>query len=441
MKLDRLAIIDCEWAPSCHLFDKPSADSVDLIEWAVINMDYNPEEGWQETGRLHGLVQYLGPLPKRIQKLTGIDPTLLSKARPFDQWASDIELFTKNRVIVGHHIEQDYKVLRQHFERIGRRFEREIFCTLKEAKKQWPNLASYELNELSQLFDLPHENQHRALSDAQACWLLFTKCQRVEAKLSKSVEEKKINYQDYPWLSHKSRNLIDQLEDSAGILSFYSHKKLLHICACQNLKSDFFKEIKKITQNPNPLTDIKASAHPHLIYNQLFVIQIVHKFSPHFAKTQSSLAFFGVCCFKNKKGLLCVRVVKYRKEKHFSYIDFAEDKDEAIKIQERIEYLFEKIPKFAFIEAEELKTLHDKANKQRQGIVNKWKDKFCMKLELAGRVVNLKNTREIELIDRSHGTENRTIIKARIEHLLAIKKLRHQFNKELLNTSGPATVV
>lgn len=432
MKLDRLAIIDCEWAPSCQLYHSPQAGSVDLIEWAVINMDFDPHSGWIETGRVHGLVQYLAHLPQRIQKLTGIDAHQLKVARPFDEWVQDIELYTKDRVLVGHHIEQDYKVLQEHFERVGKSFQREIFCTLKEAKKQWPKLASYELNELAQLFDLPHEQHHRALSDAKACWLLFEKWKTPSLPTTQSKASTEEDFKDFPWLSHESRDKIKTLPKKAGIISFYSHKKLLHVCACLNLKSEALKEMQKLKDSPWPLTQIKLSSHPHLLINQVFTLELRRKYSPHLDRFEKNMDdYFAISCFKNKSGLLSLKTVKYKKENHHRYIDYAQNKNEALHFIKRIEEQFEQIPSFAYIDPEELKSLHDKANKQRQLVINQWKERFNGRYEYAGKALVLKTSGEMEILEQTQKGPMKKIIRPHIEHILNVRKLRHQFQKLL----------
>lgn len=432
MKLDRLAIIDCEWAPSCQLYHSPQAGSVDLIEWAVINMDFDPQSGWKETGRVHGLVQYLANLPQRLQKLTGIDPHQLKTARPFDEWVQDIKLYTKDRVLVGHHIEQDYKVLQEHFERVGESFQREIFCTLKEAKKQWPGLASYELNELAQLFDLPHEQHHRALSDAKACWLLFEKWKTPSLSTSESKPSIEEDFKDFPWLSHESRDKLKSLPKRPGIISFYAHKKLLHVAACLNLKKEGLLQMQRLKESTWPLTHIRLSSHPHLLINQVLTLELRRKYSTQLSKVEKNRDdYFAVSCFKNKMGLLSLKTVKYKKENHHRYIDFAENKKEAQHSIKKIEEQFLDIPSFAYIDPEELKGLHDKANKQRQLVINQWKERFNGRYELAGKTLIIKTSGEMEIHEQTQKGPIKKIIRPHIEILLNVRKLRHQFQKIL----------
>lgn len=431
MKLESLAIIDCEWAPSCQLNGRSLAvGSVDLIEWAVINMDLDPIKGWLETGRAQGLVHYPATLPKRLQKLTGIDPYELQKARPFDEWAETIQLYTKARVLVGHHIEQDYQVLQEHFARLGIEFRRETFCTLKEAKKQWPALASYELNELARLFDLPHEQHHRAHSDALVAWKLFEKWHRPLPTNPSTDFALKKNDQNFPWLSHHSRELLAQLTNTAGIISFYSHKKLLHIKDCLDLKKEAFQELQKLHESEHPLTHIKISTHPHLMINRLLTLETIAKYSPPLSLVQLQYPdAHAISCYKNKAGLLTLKVVRYKKAAHHRFIDYAENKKEALLLVKKIEDQFNSIANFHYIDPEELSKLIAQANKQRQSVINKWKTRFCEEYQFAQKTLSWRANGDFMIQEVSaQGPANR-FIKAQLYHHLQLRKIRHQFQK------------
>lgn len=426
MKLERIAIIDCEWAPSA--FAPQEIGTVDLIEWAAILLDFDPYKGWVETGRVQGLVYYPGPLPKRIQKLTGICPTELLKAKSFDQWAETIELFTRHRTLVGHHIEQDYQVLKEHFQRIGQSFKRETFCTLKEARKQWPGLASYELNKLAELFDFSFAQHHRAEHDAEMTWKLLEKCQRPSLKIeSVSDLNKEEDFSQFPWLSHHSRNKFHSLPNKPGILSFYSHKKLLSIVDCLDLKKEARDHLKATLACQNPLTDIKFSAHPHLLINRLTTIDLREKFKPQLSpKTDLP---YAIVCYKNPQGLLTLKVVSYKKASHHRYLDIAADKREAQILQKKLQTLFQDIPHFHYIDPVELKELTLKVNRQRQQQIDLWKQRYNGNYTLQNKTLEYRSKGVFLIKEQTTNRPQAKELKATAEMIIEFKNLRMNFER------------
>ena len=54
-----------------------------------------------------------------VQKLTGIKENELRRCKPFKDHAKEIKKLLKNKVIVGHNVEYDYRVLKNEFKSIG----------------------------------------------------------------------------------------------------------------------------------------------------------------------------------------------------------------------------------------------------------------------------------------------------------------------------------
>ncbi len=85
--------------------------------------------------------------------------------------------FIGNSVIVAHNANFDYSFLKCELERAieGFSFENEKLCTITLARKKFPELGKYNLDLLSETFNLNNPDRHRAYGDAMATAELFLK--------------------------------------------------------------------------------------------------------------------------------------------------------------------------------------------------------------------------------------------------------------------------
>lgn len=107
-------------------------------------------------------------IPRRIVALTGITDEMVAEAPPFEEIAEAFLEFVGPRVLVGHRVAFDYGFLRAECERAGRELHQPTLCTVASMRRFFPGLPSYSLSGLSQHFEIPLANHHRALDDARA---------------------------------------------------------------------------------------------------------------------------------------------------------------------------------------------------------------------------------------------------------------------------------
>ena len=103
-----------------------------------------------------------------ITKLTSISNEMVKDAPLFSEVADSLTEFMQNCVFVAHNVNFDYGFFKQEYQRLERNFVMPKLCTVRETRKHFPGLSSYSLGNLTKHFDIPLENHHRALCDAQA---------------------------------------------------------------------------------------------------------------------------------------------------------------------------------------------------------------------------------------------------------------------------------
>ena len=110
-----------------------------------------------------------------VQKLTGIKNSDLEKENIFKHYAEKVMNLVNDKILVGHNVEYDYRVLKNELKSCKIRYSSETICTIEIARKYYKDLKYYNLNFLCNYFDIELVNHHRALDDAKATLNLFKK--------------------------------------------------------------------------------------------------------------------------------------------------------------------------------------------------------------------------------------------------------------------------
>ncbi|MGQ9547495.1 MAG: helicase C-terminal domain-containing protein [Roseiflexus sp.] len=115
------------------------------------------------------LVQPIHSLPLNSSRLTGITAKMLAGAPRFAEVAPRFAAFLKNYPLVGHNVEFDLRMLRAQ----GMRLPQPAFDTFELATLLIPRTPAYRLGVLAANLGIPHDEAHRALSDADATRQIF----------------------------------------------------------------------------------------------------------------------------------------------------------------------------------------------------------------------------------------------------------------------------
>ena len=71
-----------------------------------------------------------------VQKLTGIKNSDLVDKKTFKDYAKRISNLVRNKTIVGHNVEYDYRILKNELESCNIKFSSDTICTIKMAKEK-----------------------------------------------------------------------------------------------------------------------------------------------------------------------------------------------------------------------------------------------------------------------------------------------------------------
>ena len=129
-------------------------------------------------GELHDrwetLVGVRAPLSRRIQRFTGITQEMVDGAPACEAVLPELGEQMDGRVLVGHNVTFDKRVLAQAFERAGLEWpDPPTLCTVALARRLAPLAQQRKLAALAATLGIEVETVHRALADAETCARVF----------------------------------------------------------------------------------------------------------------------------------------------------------------------------------------------------------------------------------------------------------------------------
>src|SRR4051812_4257633 len=130
--------------------------------------------GGELHDRYESLVGVRAPLSRSIQRFTGITQQMVDEAPPADLVLAELIDQVRGRVLVGHNLAFDRRVLRQACERAGIDWpDPPGLCTVALARRFAPLAGQRRLAALAGALGVEVEVTHRALADAETCARVF----------------------------------------------------------------------------------------------------------------------------------------------------------------------------------------------------------------------------------------------------------------------------
>jgi len=208
-------------------------------------------------------------IPPFITQLTGISNDDVYGAPFFEDLVRPLQDFLEDSVLVGHNLAFDLSFLRKEFQVCGvENYQPLQLCTLRLAKRLYPNLKSRSLGNLANHLRLKNEDAHRAYADAEVtAKILHHLVERLKAAEGFQTVQEFINYQ---YLSAQikpkvplKKNLADaflSLPKSPGVYFFLNKKEeIIYIGKAKSLR-DRIKSYLSPT-SPRKSKKILTTAH------------------------------------------------------------------------------------------------------------------------------------------------------------------------------------
>jgi DNA polymerase III subunit epsilon len=190
-------------------------------------------------GRVEHYSQLVNPasyVPAMITQLTGITAEMVAEQPPFEALAANLFARLTGALFIAHNARFDYGFLRAEFGLAGYRLRVPVVCTVKLARKLFPEWPRHNLDTIIERLQLQCQNRHRAWDDADLLYQFWQKIvaqlslERVRACVDELLVEPKIP-------SHLPADLCDELVESSGVYYFYgANNSLLYIGKSRHIK-------------------------------------------------------------------------------------------------------------------------------------------------------------------------------------------------------------
>lgn len=224
---------------------------------------------------------FLNPLshiPPFITRLTGITYSDVEDAPLFKDILEDVSYFLGDSILVAHNLSFDYSFLKKEMSEAGwQLFDNPTLCTLKLARKFYPDLPSKSLGSMVKHFRVRHKDVHRALGDATVTAKILVKMiEHARDEYNIETASQLVDFQG--GLSAKSsfrimkKKLADgfaELPDQPGIYMFKNAKdKIIYIGKAKSLKkrvrnyfsSNAERKTKKIIRGATKLEHVVTNS-------------------------------------------------------------------------------------------------------------------------------------------------------------------------------------
>ena len=186
------------------------------------------------------------PVPYFITKITGITNADVENAPFFDEVYPRIREFMGDAVLIAHNLSFDHSFLKNECANAGVEFpENDSVCTLKLARKIYPQLPSKSLGNLTRSLRIRHRDVHRGLGDSMAtAKILLRMFPALRGEHNIDTISDLISFQNHPATSKPFRiikkKLLDdfsRIPDEPGVY-FYKNSKdeVLYIGKAKSLK-------------------------------------------------------------------------------------------------------------------------------------------------------------------------------------------------------------
>lgn len=155
-------------AGTCIVFDFETTGLSPAAGDRAIEIGAVRLERGEVVDRFQALMDPGVPISPFIEEYTGIRNAMLSGAPAAGRVMRDFASFIDGHNLVAHNAAFDRKFLTAELERVGRRIEGEVVCSMLAARRLFPRAPNHKLGTLVAHLSLPNEGTfHRALADAE----------------------------------------------------------------------------------------------------------------------------------------------------------------------------------------------------------------------------------------------------------------------------------
>jgi DNA polymerase-3 subunit epsilon len=211
----------------------------------VIEVGLVKVRNYKIVERYESLINPGSYLPGFITQLTGITDDDVANAPFFSDIVEDLKDFIGDTIICGHNLSFDSSFIKYEFLRNGEEpLYNEQFCTLKLARRIFPDLRSKSLTSITKHLKLRNKSPHRALGDAEVtarALIKMIKQLKKESKVETIDELLKFQKSSIAGktlkIKESLRDDISSLPNAPGVYYFINNRsKIIYVGKAKSLR-------------------------------------------------------------------------------------------------------------------------------------------------------------------------------------------------------------
>ena len=300
------AIVDIETTGG-----QPSQDKITEIAIFI-------HDGKQVVDKYSTLINPQRPIPYFISQLTGITDEMVRDAPKFYEVAKEIVEFTDGKVFVAHNVRFDYSFIKKEFADLGYTFQRKTLCTVRLSRSLIPGLPSYSLGKLCKSIDIPLNQRHRAIGDAEATAKLFDKLIKlnrpvVDGNMHMAAETTQVLKQEIKTSllpPDISKEQMDALPMVPGVYYFHNAQgEVIYVGKSINIKKRIIQHFnidyksRKSLDFKNSIADISFELMGNELVALLFESAEIKRMKPKYNRQQRRSVFnTGIFAYTDDNG-------------------------------------------------------------------------------------------------------------------------------------------
>lgn len=299
------AIIDIETTGS-----QPTQDRITEIAIFI-------HDGEKVVDQFNTLINPQRSIPYYISQLTGITDDMVQDAPKFYEVAKEIVQFTEGMVFVAHNVRFDYSFIKKEFADLGFTFQRKTLCTVRLSRSLIPGLPSYSLGKLCKSIDIPLQQRHRAIGDAEATAKLFDKLIKINRPVidgthhvADPAEQLKNEIKASLLPPAISKEQVDALPTVPGVYYFYNEAgEVIYVGKSINIRKRIIQHFnidyksRKSIEFKNQIADISCEPMGNELVALLFESAEIKRMKPHYNRQQRRSVFnTGIFAYEDENG-------------------------------------------------------------------------------------------------------------------------------------------
>jgi DNA polymerase-3 subunit epsilon len=260
------------------------------------------------------------PIPYFIQRLTGIDNSMVANAPSFSEIAGQVFELLQDKVFVAHNVNFDYSFVKHHLLSAGFDLNTKKLCTVRLSRKVLPGLNGYSLTKLTQQLNINHSSRHRAGGDALATADLLAIILNKDTEGIVAGMLKGRNSEQY-LPPHLPVADLESLPSSSGVYYFYNAAgKTIYVGKAKNIRKrvrSHFSNNKTSRQKQDFLRETHRISYKEcateLMAHILESTEIRRLWPVHNRSQRGYLPQFGLLCYEDMQGYKRFAVEKIRR--------------------------------------------------------------------------------------------------------------------------------